>query len=105
MKNELKQKWLQALRSDKYKQGEGWLRYGDQFCCLGVLCDVAGKEWTRDPEGDSYAPKDAPQEWSLLDEAHRSEFGLTEEQMHQLTQMNDSGTMFHDIADHIEANI
>lgn len=34
-------KWVRALRSGKYKQGRGALRpVADQFCCLGVLCDV-----------------------------------------------------------------
>lgn len=34
--------WVEALRSGKYKQGKGCLRYGDNYCCLGVLCEVAG---------------------------------------------------------------
>lgn len=42
----LKRKWLTALRSGKYKQGEGYLRQKNyhnkiEYCCLGVLCDVA----------------------------------------------------------------
>ncbi len=42
----LKAKWIEALRSGKYKQGKGVLRYGDEFCCLGVLCDVVDpKKW------------------------------------------------------------
>jgi hypothetical protein len=51
MNPELKQKWVTALRSGDYKQGQGKLRYRlehqeeDRFCCLGVLCDVAGVEW------------------------------------------------------------
>lgn len=38
----LLRKWSRALRSGKYKQGKGQLRDGDNFCCLGVLCDVSG---------------------------------------------------------------
>lgn len=40
-----KEKWLTALRSGKYKQGEGdMLTKGknDTFCCLGVGCKVIG---------------------------------------------------------------
>lgn len=38
---ELKDKWVAALRSGDYKQGGGCLRsFGDEFCCLGVLSDV-----------------------------------------------------------------
>lgn len=43
MKAEVKKLWVDALRSGDYKQVEGALRKDDQFCCLGVLCDVAVK--------------------------------------------------------------
>jgi hypothetical protein len=36
--------WLAALRSGKYKQGKIRLRYGDNYCCLGIACEVAGME-------------------------------------------------------------
>ena len=42
MNPEIKAKWIEALRSGDYQQGGGRLRGGnDQFCCLGVLCDIA----------------------------------------------------------------
>jgi hypothetical protein len=45
MKPEIKQKWIDALRSGKYKQGRGYLRTSrDEYCCLGVLCDLYSKE-------------------------------------------------------------
>lgn len=37
---QIKAKWLEALRSGKYEQGEGRLNKDNQFCCLGVLCDL-----------------------------------------------------------------
>lgn len=37
-----KQAWIDALRSGKYVQGDGWLNKFDTHCCLGVLCEVAG---------------------------------------------------------------
>ena|SRR6185312_5054794 len=41
MDAELKQKWIDALRSGQYEQGNGQLRtQDDKFCCLGVLCDI-----------------------------------------------------------------
>ena len=43
MKPEIKQKWIDALRSGEYVQGNGKLNTG-AFCCLGVLCDLAAKE-------------------------------------------------------------
>lgn len=45
MNKEVKTLWVEALRSGKYKQGTGALRNDkNEYCCLGVLCDVARKE-------------------------------------------------------------
>jgi hypothetical protein len=41
---ELRDRWIAALRSGKYKQGQYHLHSGDEYCCLGVLCEVAGIE-------------------------------------------------------------
>jgi len=43
MKAEIKKMWVAALKSDKYKQGQGQLKKGTKFCCLGVLCDLHHK--------------------------------------------------------------
>ena len=38
-------RWVDALRSGEYKQGKGYLHNSsDEFCCLGVLSDLAVKE-------------------------------------------------------------
>lgn len=58
MKKELKKlpptvktKWLEALRSGKYKQTIGKLRKPNGFCCLGVLYDVTSKnKWDNDKD-------------------------------------------------------
>ncbi len=57
MDKDIKQKWLEALRSGEYKQAREELRSIDpgsdtqSFCCLGVLCDIhakeTGGEWDR----------------------------------------------------------
>lgn len=44
MNFEIKQKWLTALRSGDYKQGKNFLKKDGEYCCLGVLCDLAEKE-------------------------------------------------------------
>lgn len=50
MNSELKAKWIAALRSGKYKQGRSVLRTADnKYCCLGVLCEVAGLNWQKEP--------------------------------------------------------
>ncbi len=40
---EFKTKWLDALRSGKFKQGQGLLydNKTDEYCCLGVACKIA----------------------------------------------------------------
>lgn len=38
-------KWVKALRSGEYKQGREQLRNDDdEYCCLGVACDVFKEE-------------------------------------------------------------
>ena len=52
----IKTKWIEALRSGKYEQGKGKLRSEDnKFCCLGVLADVLtdGKFW----ESEEYSER------------------------------------------------
>lgn len=44
MNQEIKKKWVEALRSGQYVQGFGQLKVANQFCCLGVLCDLHAKE-------------------------------------------------------------
>ena len=46
MNEDVKKKWVEALRSGKYVQGKGALRCeesqeGPKHCCLGVLCELA----------------------------------------------------------------
>jgi hypothetical protein len=41
MNIEFLREWADALESGKYKQGTGYLRdIEDQYCCLGVACDL-----------------------------------------------------------------
>lgn len=46
MNSEVKKKWIEALRSRKYKQGHQMLKQvnngEEKYCCLGVLCDIVG---------------------------------------------------------------
>lgn len=55
MSKKNKQKWIEALRSGKYKQSKKALRNDDGFCCLGVACDLMDSEWKyQDDEGEYY---------------------------------------------------
>lgn len=45
MRKDIQDQWVAALRSGEYEQGRGALRTGNgQYCCLGVLCDLADRE-------------------------------------------------------------
>jgi hypothetical protein len=45
----------QALESGGYAQGDGALRRGDKYCCIGVACDVMDPSgWRRIYEGDTH---------------------------------------------------
>jgi hypothetical protein len=42
MDQEIKRKWIEALRSGEYKQIGGTLWKGGHHCCLGVLVSIQG---------------------------------------------------------------
>jgi hypothetical protein len=50
-RNELRKKWIEALRSGRFKQGRTALRTGDKYCCLGVACEIAGLSGVRGKNG------------------------------------------------------
>ena len=44
MNRDVVEQWCNALESGEYKQGRGVMRdRDDNYCCLGVLCDLAVK--------------------------------------------------------------
>lgn len=59
MDQQVKKKWIKALRSGEYKQGVGSLRRiveGEaRYCCLGVLCELCPEgEWHLKEKGGRY---------------------------------------------------
>lgn len=106
---EYPKEWLLALRSGKYKQGIGQLRYGDFYCCLGVLCDITDKKWF----DDSYDDKKCVLPQSIMDR-YGLEFDLPRLSIEELkdrrgmslyielSRLNDDGFTFDQIADVIE---
>lgn len=115
MRPELKQKWIDALRSGNYSQGEAFLRdNNDNFCCLGVLCDVADAgEWQID-NNDTYFVFDGWQLDDVLNEDALEYFQLDEPIADGLMALNDGSycrwigyakkLSFAEIADIIEAD-
>jgi hypothetical protein len=39
-----RKRWVEALRSGEYEQGQSFLNKNNKFCCLGVLCEIVGVE-------------------------------------------------------------
>ena len=113
MNAEVKAKWLEALRSGKYKQGQGRLRSRDnKFCCLGVLEDVLETPWTL--KGTRFAVPDGgiPDAYSgTLSPNSQVRCGISLHAIDHLTALNDGinndgvGETFSVIADYIEANL
>jgi hypothetical protein len=118
MKSDVKLKWIEALRSGKYKQGFRTLMQESEgeasFCCLGVLCDVLGLRKEQLPP-DLYVPQNVT-EYSYFfgtEKLHTAltpqvckSVGLDETEQANLIRMNDQqGKTFNDIADWIERNI
>jgi hypothetical protein len=100
MKQSIAKQWVAALRSGKYKQGKRRLKDGDNFCCLGVLCDISklGAWSKRDWYGyaDTFLPYSV-MKWSGVMDA----MGELEHQ-DELAVQNDNGKTFPEIADIIE---
>jgi hypothetical protein len=102
MSSELKEKWLAALRSGHYRQGNGRLHQysldGDCYCCLGVLADVIDPDsWEKAQWGGRM--------WRGREGFVSVEF-LPIPFQTGLIRMNDyGGNTFTKIADWIEANV
>lgn len=111
-------KWIEALRSGKYKQGRSHLHKIDEngktsFCCLGVACDLFYEgiklnslcpqgRGIRVVYGDevSYAPPEIVEILKLNDAT-----GITRgEYAPGLAQRNDAGESFEYIASVLEEN-
>jgi hypothetical protein len=116
MKGDLKEKWVRALRSGEYAQGKGLLReYNpvhkqDQFCCLGVLCDIVAKEGLEGEDGKKFVWGDDDHAFIFRNDRSATELppglrrtvGVSDELQYQLIALNDGGSNFGQIAKVIE---
>lgn len=115
MNPEVKAKWVEALRSGRYRQCRSYLRADDAFCCLGVLCDISGlAEWDQPGTAAHTAPgmylgaettlPTAVMAWSGL-RRDNPEVVLSDGAPYTLADLNDEGTSFKEIADVIERQL
>ena len=116
MDKKLKRKWLEALRSGKYKQGNTFLNRNNKFCCLGVLADIMGLTWKKHPLSGNFVDaktvccyKNARGNLShsgSLDSAELQKAGFGSVIQDELIEMNDSRMLsFSKIAAWIEKNL
>lgn len=128
---DIKAKWLTALRSGDYKQGQNYLHYtetydgqkADYYCCLGVLCDIAVKEgvveveeqsddgvvrWAYDWSGTM--PTSVVAKWAYATDSLNVDRNAwlvpVSDRLCSLSELNDDrGFSFAQIADVIERNL
>lgn len=115
MKARIKKKWLKALRSGEYEQGQSQLRdTKNQFCCLGVLCNLHAQEHPeiaaqqRKPGlymGALYYLPDEVAKWAGLRDLGGDEGPEEGHIQHTLARMNDQDKTFLAIAKYIEENL
>jgi len=106
---ELQEKWLRALESGKYPQCHGELCNREGTCCLGVACLIVGRRSGRRFKRDNAYLDDE----SVLSRTFADELGLRDEYggflvpfegCTALSEMNDDGATFLEIAAYIRAN-
>lgn len=115
MKEDIKRRWIEALRSDRFQQGFGYLSYLDReglkrHCALGVLCELAVEAGITtkkvDPIRDSVIvfgeescdtvlPEEV-EKWAELDSADPEINNM------EISQWNDNRNDFNRIAELIE---
>lgn len=120
MKRDIKDRWVAALRSKKFKQARGALRRngwgeGESFCCLGVLCELAREEGVVERARDGYVDPfneydyasgvlpGAVKRWAGID-TQKGYFGNDGYNRKSLAKINDDGNDFDVIANLIEQN-
>ena len=130
MRKEVAKKWVKALRSGKYKQGQMYLKqfYDNgktEHCCLGVLCELYNDEMKKNhkkmlstkirwknnvtdcvtfnnKEGE--LPK-IVMKWADISDSIGRYAGRYAVEYCSLADMNDRGKTFKTISNFIEKNV
>ena len=97
----LQEAWLKALESGKYRQGNSYLYCDGGFCCLGLATHLV----------DENHPSLAPQErdpyisvGEMTSDDINEKYNFVGENLDNLSEMNDGGGTFEEIARHIREN-
>lgn len=119
MKEQVKKKWVKALRSGKFSQTQGTLKDESGYCCLGVLCELAVQEgvikagradatgyYTYGRNSQDLLPPTVQRWAGIKSENPDVKFIDDGESINvSLSAVNDNGVEFDKIADLIEENL
>ena len=92
-----KTKWLNALRSNKYRKTTGAMRRGGRYDALGVLCDVTGN--TKNRRMTAAYPR------VNKDGDVQSFMGLSPNIQQKISQLNDGSNDFDSVIRYISRNV
>ena len=112
MNPKIKERWLEALRNGDYEQGKRRLKQGDNYCCLGVLCDIlkdeVGGKWVN----NRFEVEDKIRFGCLPDKVvnycqldYKLPLVKIDNNEISLSELNDTGYTFNEIADIIEEQL
>jgi hypothetical protein len=110
MNKQVKEQWLNALRSNEYSQAQGQLKNRKGFCCLGVLMDLYIQEknldWKFYPGSHEFNSVDSHLNNTFIDWTDIINWsGLPRSKEYVLVDMNDEqDKSFCEIADFIETH-
>lgn len=115
-----RKKWVDALRSGKFKQGRKTLNQANKFCCQGVACelfkdDVNG-EWGKNPLLSHHLAYHNVKFFKMPDEHHAAYdgiwpdeiadlLGISETDADQLVAMNDGAGAPHLIDSYMSGHV
>lgn len=108
MNQEIKKQWVDLLRSGNYQQGKNYLKVGQNYCCLGVLCDIIpDRQWVNyENESGDYCKYREELADKCVPTSANSLVQLTRTQSEALVELNDiKGASFIEIAEYIEKNL
>lgn len=115
MNSQIKQQWMEALRSGKYAQAFGALQLTEMgFCCLGVLCDLHRQltdngRWIDSSQKEGVCSLYVGDDFVVLDKLPSTMLdwaGLTESACDELINLNDiQKNTFDQIAAWIDVNL
>ena len=105
MDQQIKEKWVKALRSGEYKKGLGQLKNNQDitYCCIGVLgvCNNLQLYNENDSKSVAIQPNSFKYNYGISEL-----LGLTSDEERFLIKLNDNPySTFEEIANHIENNL